>query len=48
MPILTYKTQPDGLLVHSERGRLMLTVYSSVARSGCATPNDPNSATSPA
>jgi alpha-D-xyloside xylohydrolase len=31
MPILTYKTQPNGLLVQSHRGRLMLTLYSSRA-----------------
>ena len=31
MPILNYKTQPDGLLVQSDRGWLMLTVYSSRA-----------------
>jgi alpha-D-xyloside xylohydrolase len=31
MPILTYKTQPDGLLVQSDQGRLMLTHYSSGA-----------------
>lgn len=28
MPILNYQTQPDGLLVESHLGRLMLTVYS--------------------
>ena len=28
MPILNYQTQPDGLLIESERGWLMLTVYS--------------------
>jgi alpha-D-xyloside xylohydrolase len=28
MPILNYKTQPDGLLIQSERGWLALTVYS--------------------
>jgi predicted metalloprotease with PDZ domain len=31
MPILTYETQLDGLLVHSDRGWLMLTIYSSQA-----------------
>ena len=31
MPILTYKTQPDGLLIQSDRGWLMLTPYSSRA-----------------
>ena len=31
MPILTYKTQPNGLLVQSDRGWLMLTIYSSRA-----------------
>ena len=31
MPILDYKTQPDGLLIQSERGQLALTVYSSRA-----------------
>ncbi|MGB8648501.1 MAG: glycoside hydrolase family 31 protein [Anaerolineae bacterium] len=31
MPILNYQTQPDGLLIESDRGRLMLTVYSSHA-----------------
>jgi alpha-D-xyloside xylohydrolase len=31
MPILTYKTQPDGLLVQGDRGWLMLTIYSSRA-----------------
>jgi alpha-D-xyloside xylohydrolase len=31
MPILNYQTQPDGLLIQSERGRLALTVYSSRA-----------------
>lgn len=31
MPISNYQTQPDGLLIQSERGRLALTVYSSRA-----------------
>jgi alpha-D-xyloside xylohydrolase len=31
MPILNCQTQPDGLLIQSERGRLALTVYSSRA-----------------
>ena len=31
MPILTYKTQPTGLRVQTDRGWLMLTVYSSRA-----------------
>jgi alpha-D-xyloside xylohydrolase len=31
MPILTYKTQLDGMLVQSDRGWLMLTIYSSRA-----------------
>ncbi len=31
MPILNYSTQPDGLLVNNDRGRLCLTVYSSSA-----------------
>ena len=31
MPILTYKTQLDGVLIQSDRGRLMLTTYSSQA-----------------
>ncbi|MBI5032710.1 MAG: DUF5110 domain-containing protein [Chloroflexi bacterium] len=31
MPILNYQHQPDGLLIASDRGRLMLTVYSSRA-----------------
>jgi alpha-D-xyloside xylohydrolase len=31
MPILHYQTQPEGLLIQSERGRLALTVYSSCA-----------------
>jgi len=31
MPILTFKTQPNELLVQSERGWLMLTIYSSRA-----------------
>jgi len=31
MPILTYKTRPDGLLVQSDKSRLMLTPYSSGA-----------------
>ena len=29
MPILTFKTQPNGLLIQSDRGWLMLTCYSS-------------------
>src|SRR5512133_2755270 len=31
MPILTYKTQPDGLLIQSDQGWLGLTIYSSRA-----------------
>ena len=31
MPILHFQTQPDGLLIESDRGRLMLTPYSSRA-----------------
>jgi alpha-D-xyloside xylohydrolase len=31
MPILNYQTQLDGLLIESDRGRLLLTVYSSRA-----------------
>jgi alpha-D-xyloside xylohydrolase len=31
MPILNYQTQPDGLLIESDRGQLKLTVYSSRA-----------------
>jgi alpha-D-xyloside xylohydrolase len=31
MPILNCRTQPDGLLIESERGQLALTVYSSRA-----------------
>src|SRR6478672_5145000 len=31
MPTLNYQTQPDGLLIESDRGRLMLTLYSSSA-----------------
>ncbi|HEX2993757.1 MAG TPA: DUF4968 domain-containing protein, partial [Anaerolineales bacterium] len=31
MPVLTYKTQPDGLSIQGERGRLMLTAYSARA-----------------
>src|SRR4051812_46642228 len=31
MPILNYQTQPDGLLIQSDRGLLRLTVYSSRA-----------------
>lgn len=29
MPIQNYQTQPDGLLIESDQGRLLLTVYSS-------------------
>jgi alpha-D-xyloside xylohydrolase len=31
MPILNYQTQPDGLLIESDRGQLQLIVYSSRA-----------------
>ena len=31
MPILNYQTQPDGVLIESDRGWLTLTVYSSRA-----------------
>jgi alpha-D-xyloside xylohydrolase len=31
MPIVDFQTQPDGLLIESDRGRLALTVYSSRA-----------------
>ena len=31
MPILKYQTQPDGLLIESDQGQLLLTVYSSRA-----------------
>lgn len=31
MPILNYQIQPDGLLIESDRGRMLLTVYSSRA-----------------
>jgi hypothetical protein len=34
MPILTRKTQPDGLLVQSDRGWLMLTTYSLQKKNG--------------